>query len=109
MPDLDFCAGTNFFYPPFNSPRLGKKSKQSDNVCVWSSDVYVTFVILKFFDLSHGSASKHFIFTDCSVLTDSAFSFAFSLLLFSMWFSFLHKVSVAVVDVPKCWLCLCHG
>ena len=68
----------------------------------WSSDVYATFVISKFFYLSHGSASKKFIFTDCSVLIDSAFSFAFSLLLFSVWFSLLHKIAVAVVDVPKC-------
>ena len=67
------------------------------------------FDYFKVFIFEHGSVSKKFIFTDCSVLTDSAFSFAFSLLLFFVWFSLLHKVSVALVDVPKCWLCLCHG
>ena len=75
----------------------------------WSLYVYETSIYLAILDLSHGSASKKFVFTECSVLTDSAFSFAFSLLLFSVWFSSLHKVSVAVVDVPKCCLCLCHG
>ena len=38
-----------------------------------SSYVYATFVQLEFFDLSNRSASKKFVFTDCSVLTDSAF------------------------------------
>ena len=74
----------------------------------WSLYVYETLIILAIFNLSHGSASKQFVFTDCSILTDSAFSFAFSLLQFFVWFSLLEKALVAVANVPKCWLCLCH-
>ena len=75
----------------------------------WSLYVYETLVILVILHLSHGNAWKKFIFTDCSVLTDSAFSFAFSILLFSVWFYLLHKFSVAVVYVSKCWVCLCQS
>ena len=75
----------------------------------WYLYVYKTLIILAIFDLSHRSALKKFFFTDCSVLTDSAFSFAFSILLFSVRVSLLHKFSVAVVYVSKFWACLCQG
>ena len=77
--------------------------------CAWSIYVYETLIILEIFDLIRRSASKKFVFTDYSVLTDSVFCFAFSILLFSVWFSLLHKFSVAVVYVLKCWMCLCQG
>ena len=93
---------------PFFPSRPGKNSQWSEIFCVWSLYVYETLIIQAIFDLSNGSASKKFVFTDCSVLTDSAFSFAFSILLFSMWFSLLHKFPVAVVYVPKFWVCLCE-
>ena len=108
MPDLDFCAGTKNFIHPLIRHTL-EKNLQNLKIFERDPQLYTQLSTSKFFDLSHESASKKFVITDCSVLTDSAFSFAFSLLLFSVWFSLLHKVSVAVVDVPKCWLCLCHG
>jgi hypothetical protein len=44
-----------------------------------STDMYVTFVQFEIFHLSLLSASEKFVFTDCSVLTDSAFYFALPL------------------------------
>ena len=93
------------FPSPFFPSRPGKRSDWSEHFLAWYLYVYETLIILAIFDLSHGSASNKFVFMDCSVLTNSAFSFAFSLLLFSVWFSLLHKVSVAVVYVQKCWVC----
>ena len=97
------------FPSPFFLSRPGNNSKWSEIFYAWSLYVYETLIVLAIFDLSHGSASKKFVFTDCSVVTDSVFSFAFSILLFSVWFSLLHKFSVTVVYVSKCWVCLCQG
>ena len=82
MLDLDFCTGTDFCCPPFWSVCTPEKSQNSEKIQAWSSDMYATFISFKFSDLSKLSASKKFVFTDCSVLTDSAFYFAFSLLLY---------------------------
>ena len=101
--------GSQTFPSPLFPSLPGKYSKKSETFCAWSLYVYETLIILAIFDLSHGSASIFFVFTDCSVLTDSAFSFAFSILLFSVWFSLLYKFSVALVYVLKCWVCLCQG
>ena len=114
VPDFDFCTRNRFFISqtftsPFYSPKIEIKSKKSETFCAWSLYVYEILIILAILYLSHGSISKKFVFTDCSVLTDSAFSFASSILLFSVWFSLLHKFSVAVVYVSKCWVCLCQG
>ena len=91
-----------FVSQTFMSPFFRHAQEKSEMVwifCVWSLYVYETLIMLAIFDLSRGSALKKFVFTDCSVLTDSAISFAFSILLFSVWFSLLHKFSVAVVYV----------
>ena len=97
------------FPSPFFTSRPGIYWKKPETFFAWFIYVYETLIILEIFDLSNGSALKKFVFTDCSVLTDSAFSFAFSILLFSVWFSLLHKFSVALVYVSKCWVCLCQG
>ena len=111
--DFDFCTRTDF-----SSARLSRHHFSVTHrnilekiwnflcvilICIWN------FNYIAFFDLSHGSASKKFVFMDCSVLIDSVFSFAFSILLFSVWFSLLHLFSVAIVYVSKCWVCLCQG
>ena len=69
------------FPSPCFLPYFEKKSKWSEIFCAWSLYVYEILIILEMFDLSHESASKKFISTDCSVLTHSTFYFAFSLLL----------------------------
>ena len=69
------------FLSPLFASHPGKNSNWSENVCAWSLYVYETLIILAIFDLSHESASKNFVFTDCSVLTDSTFYFALPLLL----------------------------
>ena len=48
--------------------------------------MYATFISFKFSHLSKSGASKKYVFTDCSVLTDSAFYF--SLPLFLCWMDF---------------------
>ena len=63
-----------------------------------------TFITSEFLDLSVVSASKKFVFADCSVLDRLClFIFAFSLLLvlseILFWVEELHITSVAVANV----------
>ena len=68
MLDLDFCAGTDFCCSPFYFCKITEKLFKSANFCAWSSDMYAFFISFEFFDLSNVSASKKFVFADCSVL-----------------------------------------
>jgi hypothetical protein len=56
-------------------------SEKSANLRAWSPDMYATFIQFEHFHVSKSGASKKFVFTDCSILTDSAFYFAFPVLL----------------------------
>ena len=46
--------------------------------------MYATFIQFEDFHLSKSSALEKFVFTDCSVFTDSAFYFALPVLICSM-------------------------
>ena len=48
--------------------------------------MYATFIQFEHFHLSKSGPTLKFVFTDCSVLTDSAFYFALTLLLCGMDF-----------------------
>ena len=79
--DLDYCTETDFLLSRnWAAPSVGN-SEKSANLRAWSSDMYATFISFEFFHLSKLSASEKFVFTDCSVLIDSAFYFALPLLL----------------------------
>ena len=54
-------------------------------------DVTQLSLFLRFFHLSDGSASKQFVITDYSGLTDSVFYFEFSVLQVFKWFLFVKK------------------
>ena len=84
--DLDCCAETDFYLSRICVELSVEESNKSSNLRAWSSDMYATFISFEFFHLSMLSASKKFIFTDCSVLTDSAFYFTLPLLL--CWMDF---------------------
>ena len=85
--DLDYCAETDFCLSRIWAVFSVGNSQKSANLRVWSSDIYATFIQFVNFHLSKFSASKKFVFTDCSVLTDSAFYFALPVLICSMDFS----------------------
>ena len=65
--------------------------------------MYATFIKLDLFHLSNLSASKKFVFTDCSVF--DRFCLLFCIRSFTMfkWISLLHKALVAVANVQKLW------
>ena len=108
MLDLDLCTVIDFFCPPFWAVCTLVKSKNSETIQAWSSYMYTTFISFQFSDLSNLSASKKFVFTDCSVF--DRFCLLFCILSFTVfeWISLLHKTSVAVANVQKCWRWLCH-
>ena len=108
MLDLDFCAVTDFCCPPFWAVRTPEKSKNSETIQAWSSYMYATFISFDFSHLSNLSASKKFVFPDCSVF--DRFCLLICILSFTVfeWISLLHKISVAVANVQKCWRWLCH-
>ena len=62
--------------------------------------MYATFIQLELFHLSILSASKKIVFTNCSVLTDSAFYFALPVLLCWMDF-FVPLTSSSFVQCPE--------
>ena len=99
MLDLDFCAETDFCCPPFWPVRTPEKSKNSEKLQAWSSYMYATFISFDFSHLSNLSASKKFVFPDCSVF--DRFCLLFCILSFTVfeWISLLHKISVAVANV----------
>ena len=78
--DLDYCAETDFCLSRIWAGFSVGNSEKS------SSDMYATFIQFEHFHLSKLSASVKFVFTDCSVLTDSAFYFGLPLLL--CWMDF---------------------
>ena len=108
MLDLDFCAETDFCCPRFWALFTAEKLKNSEKNHASSSYMYATFISLDFSHLSNLSASKKFVFTDCSVF--DRFCLLFRILSFTVfeWISLLHKISVAVANVQKCWRWLCH-
>ena len=61
--------------------------------------MYATFIQFGHFHLSKSGATLKFVFTDCSVLTDSAFYFALPVLLCWMDF-FVPLMSSSVVQCP---------
>ena len=62
--------------------------------------MYATFISFEFSDLSKSGASIKFVFTDCSVLTDSAFYFALPVLLCLMDF-FIPLTFSSFVQCPE--------
>ena len=89
--DLDFCTGTDFCCPRFWALFTAEKLKNYEKNHEWSSDMYATFISFKFSDLSKLSASKKFVFTDCSGF--DIFCLLFCILSFTVfeWFPLLHK------------------
>ena len=79
--DLDFCAETDFYLSWIWAVFSVEKSEKYANLRACSSDMYATFIQFEHFHLSKSGASIKFVFTNCSVLTDSAFYFALPLLL----------------------------
>ena len=62
--------------------------------------MYATFIKFEIFHLSKLSAPEKFVFTDCSVLTDSAFYFALPLLL--CWMNFFDPLmSSSFMQCPE--------
>ena len=79
--------------------------------------MYATFIQFEHFHLSKSGASIKFVFTDCSVLTDSAFYFALPVLICSMdisipltFSSFVQcpevlRMIVSPLNMWNFWLC----
>ena len=84
--DLDYCAETDFCLSRIWAEFSVGNSEKSANLRAWSSDMYATSIQFGHFHLSKSGATLKFVFTDCSVLTDSAFYFALPLLLCGMDF-----------------------
>ena len=98
--DLDYCAGTDFLLSRIWAVVSVEKSKKSANLRAWSSDMYATFIQFGYFHLSKSCAYLKFLFTNYSVLTDSAFYFALPVLLCLMDF-FVPLTFSSFVQCPE--------
>ena len=108
MLDLDFCAETDFYCPPFWAVFTPEKLKNSDKIHAWSLYMYATFISFDFSHLSKLSASKQFVFPDCSVFDRFCLLFCIRSFTVFVWISLLHKALVAKANVQKLWDWLYH-
>ena len=98
--DLDYCAKTDFLLSRNWAAPAVENLEKSANLRAWSSDMYATFIKFEHFHLSKSGAPKKSVFTDCSVLTDSAFYFTLPVLLCLMDF-FIPLTFSSFVQCPE--------
>ena len=91
MLDLDFCAETDFCCPPFWAVCTPEKSKNSEKFQAWSSYMYAAFINLDLSHLSNLSASKKFVFPDCSIFDRFCLLFCIRSFTVFVWISLLQK------------------
>ena len=96
------CWKQNVFRHRFGHYKIIINSNDAPLFCAVTLWCYATFIILTFFHLSDGSASKKIVITDCSGLTDSIFYFAFSLLQVFKWILFVKKWTLEPSNSSQC-------